>query len=67
MALARAIVGQQLAGAAVRKIWGRLEEAFPTGVTPKAILAEVTRSDGDREKLRSTVGLSNAKVPAFHY
>ena len=28
LALCRAIVGQQLAGAAVRKIWGRFEEQF---------------------------------------
>ena len=54
-ALVRAIVYQQLAGAAARAIHGRLIAAMPDGVEPEALLA---LSDAE---LR-TVGLSAAKV-----
>ena len=66
-ALCRTIVGQQLAGAAVRKIWGRLVEQFPhESLTPAALLERAATNEGaGLEELRSTVGLSNAKARAL--
>ena len=66
-ALCRTIVGQQLAGAAVRKIWGRLVGQFPhESLTPAALLERAATNGGaGSEELRSTVGLSNAKARAL--
>lgn len=47
VSLCRTIVGQQLAGAAVRKIWGRLEEQFGAGTPAGCVLtpeAFITRT-----------------------
>jgi DNA-3-methyladenine glycosylase II len=57
-ALVRAIVYQQLAGAAARAIHGRLIAAMDGHVEPEALLA---LSDGDLRK----VGLSAAKVASL--
>jgi DNA-3-methyladenine glycosylase II len=54
-ALVRAIVYQQLAGAAARAIHGRLVAAMPGGVSPEALL-------GLSDETLRTVGLSAAKV-----
>src|SRR3954467_8317131 len=54
-ALVRAIVYQQLAGAAARAIHGRLIAAMPDGVEPEALL-------GLSDATLRTVGLSAAKV-----
>ena len=66
ISLARAIVGQQLAGAAVRKIWGRFEEQFggASGLLPEAFLKR-TSSAAKLEHFRAVVGLSNAKARAL--
>ena len=71
VSLARAIVGQQLAGAAVRKIWGRFEAQFTTPgadhrpqISPAAF-RRLTSSAAKLEALRSAVGLSGAKARAL--
>lgn len=63
-ALCRTIVGQQLAGAAVRKIWGRFVQQFEEGLSPSAFLSRSSTS-ADMEAIRSAVGLSNAKARAL--
>ena len=56
-ALVRTIVGQQLSTLAARAIYGRLTERFGgRAPTPEEILAE------DPDALRTSVGLSHAKV-----
>jgi DNA-3-methyladenine glycosylase II len=56
-ALVRAIVGQQLSVTAARAIHGRLLERFGgRPPTPREVL------DDDRDALRTSVGLSHAKV-----
>lgn len=60
--MSRIIVGQQLAGSAVRAIWAKFTAFFGddvSAITPEAVLAE------DMELLRSSAGLSNAKVKAI--
>ena len=67
--LARIIVGQQLAGASAKSIWARFVKSFDDDaslVKPEAVLA------CDKESLRSSAGLSKAKVNsifdlALHY
>jgi 3-methyladenine DNA glycosylase/8-oxoguanine DNA glycosylase len=56
-ALARAIVYQQLAGAAARTIWARTKDALGGHVTPEAILS------ADDDRLRGA-GLSRNKLAA---
>ena len=58
--LARAIVGQQLSGAAARTIWGRFLALYPGGQFPRAA-AVVATADAD---LRAA-GLSAAKAAAI--
>jgi len=66
IALCRAIVGQQLAGSAVRKIWARLEGEFVEGLTPSSFLHQAAfNGSAGLEQLRSAVGLSNAKARAL--
>ncbi len=57
-ALARAIVFQQLAGAAAMAIHGRFAALFPDGVTPAAVLAAP-------EELLRSVGLSRNKASSI--
>jgi len=60
--LCRIIVGQQLAGAAVKAIWAKFIAALGddvTAITPAAVLAE------DLETMRKSAGLSNAKARAI--
>ncbi|MBW3664891.1 MAG: DNA-3-methyladenine glycosylase 2 family protein [Actinobacteria bacterium] len=57
-ALARAIVYQQLAGAAARTIWGRTKDVLGGRVTAEAILG------ADEEQLRGA-GLSRNKLAAI--
>jgi len=58
--LARAIVGQQLSGAAARTIWGRVLALYPRGVLPKPSVILAT----DDAALRKA-GLSAAKTAAL--
>ena len=60
--MCRIIVGQQLAGAAVRAIWAKFIAALGedvSAVTPEAVLAH------DPQQLRADAGLSGAKVKAI--
>lgn len=57
--LARIIVGQQLAGAAVKAIWAKFLAALDGDVTPAAVLAQ------SFEMLRAAAGLSGAKCRAI--
>eukprot|EP00040_Diaphanoeca_grandis_P043938 m.10810 g.10810 ORF g.10810 m.10810 type:complete len:371 (-) comp8496_c0_seq1:100-1212(-) len=61
--LCRIIVGQQLAGSAVKAIWGKFVLTFGSGgietISPKTVLAQ------DMDTMRSSAGLSNAKAKAI--
>ena len=57
--LSRIIVGQQLAGAAVKAIWAKFLDALAGDVTPAAVLAQKP------EALRAAAGLSGAKCRAI--
>jgi DNA-3-methyladenine glycosylase II len=60
--LCRIVVGQQLAGAAVRSIWARFVQTLGgelSAITPELVLAQ------DLEEMRASAGLSGAKARAI--